>query len=555
MATIVEKRDGHTIYRSPDTIDVPSVDLLTFLFDLPNERLRDDTILHVDAADPSRSITKSRLVKTLRQLAHTLRHRYDIRKGDVVQVIFTGHYMAPAVFYGIMAARGSVAASTPSASPPELARQINLTGSKMVICSPDLKDLAVAGGTAAGLPDDRVLYIGDSQEFRLFEAKSDRQVSLSSEELDWERVTDRAALENTVGCFIYSSGTTGLPKAVKISHTNMIAQALCITTPTINYYQKNRPGMKLDTLAHLPAAHVSGLQAYLVNQAYMGGGVYWMKKFVFADFIENVKRYKITYFFSVPPIYLMIAKSPLVRDHLDSVDYALTGGAALGRETQAEAQKKIGRGKAMLAQTWGLSETTGGFTLLPRHLSDDTGSVAMIVANCEARLVDDEGRDVEVGQPGEMWCRGPIITKGYYKNDKANQEAFVDGWFCTGDRLSFKDGKFYFVDRKKELIKYKGIQVAPAELEALLVTHPKIQDAAVIGVDGEGTELPRAYVVADKTQISAEEIQKWVAEQVASYKKLRGGVVFIDAIPKSPSGKILRKDLRALVKREAGAKL
>ncbi|KAK2043698.1 AMP-binding enzyme [Colletotrichum somersetense] len=555
MATIVEKRDGHTIYRSPDTIDVPSVDLLTFLFDLPNERLRDDTILHVDAADPSRSITKSRLVKTLRQLAHTLRHRYDIRKGDVVQVIFTGHYMAPTVFYGIVAAGGSVAASTPSASPPELARQINLTGSKMVICSPDLKDLAVAGGTAAGLPDDRVLYIGDSQEFRLFEAKSDRQVSLSSEELYWERVTDRTTLENTVGCFIYSSGTTGLPKAVKISHTNMIAQALCITTPTINYYKKNRPGMKLNTLAHLPAAHVSGLQAYFVNQAYMGGGVYWMKKFVFADFIENVKKYKITYLFSVPPIYLMIAKSPLVKDHLDSVDYALTGAAALGRETQAEAQKKIGRGKALLAQTWGLSETTGGFTLLPRHLSDDTGSVAMIVANCEARLVDDEGRDVEVGQPGEMWCRGPIITKGYYKNDKANQEAFVDGWFCTGDRLSFKDGKFYFVDRKKELIKYKGIQVAPAELEALLVTHPKIQDAAVIGVDGEGTELPRAYVVADKTQISAEEIQKWVAEQVASYKKLRGGVVFIDAIPKNPSGKILRKDLRALVKREAGAKL
>ncbi|KAK1585008.1 AMP-binding enzyme [Colletotrichum navitas] len=555
MATIVEKRDGQTIYRSPDTIDIPNVDLLTFLFDLPNERLRDDTILHVDAADPSRSITKSRLVKAVKQLAHTLRHRYNIRNGDVVQVIFTGHYMAPVVFYGIMAAGGSVASSSPSSSPSEVARQINLTESKMVICSPDIKALAVTGGTSAGLPDDCILYIGDSQEFQLFEAKSDKQLSLSGEELDWERVTDRTNLENTVGCFIYSSGTTGMPKAVKISHANMIAQALCITTPTIKYYHKDGPGMKFITLGHLPAAHISGLQAYIVNQTYMGGVVYWMKKFNFVDFIENIKKYKVNYMFSVPPIYLMIAKSPLVKDHLDSVDFALTGGAALGRETQVEAQKKMGRGKALLAQTWGLSETTAGFTLLPRHLTDDTGSVSMIVANCEARLVDDEGRDVEVGQPGEMLCRGPIITKGYYKNDKANQEAFVDGWFCTGDRLLFKDGKFYFVDRKKELIKYKGIQVAPAELEALLVTHPKIQDAAVIGVDGEGTELPRAYVVADKTQISAEEIQKWVADQVASYKKLRGGVVFIDAIPKSPSGKILRKDLRALVKREAGAKL
>ncbi|WYZ35152.1 hypothetical protein EsH8_I_001428 [Colletotrichum jinshuiense] len=554
MATIFEKRGSQTIYKSPDTIDLPKVDLLTFLFDSPNERLSNDTILHAEAADPSKSITKSRLVVLLKQVAHTLRHQYGIQKGDVVQVIFTGHYMAPTVFYGIMAAGGSVAASTPSSSPPEIARQINLTESKMVICSPDLKDLAAAGGTAAGLSDDRILYIGDGHEFQLFEAKSDKPVPLSKQELDWPRVTDQTTLENTVGCFIYSSGTTGIPKAVKISHANMIAQTMFISTPTIKYY-KTRPGMKFITLAHLPAAHISGLQAYIVNQTYMGGTVYWMKKFNFVEFLDYSKKYKITSFFSVPPIYLMIAKSPLVKDHFDNVEFALTGAAALGGETQAEAQKKMGKGKAILGQTWGLSETTGGFTILPRHLTDDTGSVSMIVANCEARLVDEDGKDVEVGQPGEMLCRGPIVTKGYYKNEKANKEAFVDGWFCTGDRLSFKDGKFYFVDRKKELIKYKGFQVAPAELEALLVTHPKIQDAAVIGIDGEGTELPRAYVVADKNQISADEIQKWVAGQVASYKKLRGGVIFIDAIPKSASGKLLRKDLRVLAKRETGAKL
>nr|XP_036582525.1 AMP-binding enzyme [Colletotrichum truncatum]KAF6791229.1 AMP-binding enzyme [Colletotrichum truncatum] len=499
MTTIVEKRGGQTIYRSPDTIELPKVDLLTFLFDHPNERLHDDTVLHAEAADPSKCITKARLVTTLKQLAHTLRHKYGIQKGDVVQVIFTGHYMAPAVFYGIMAAGGSVAASTPSSSPPEIARQINLTESKMIICSPDLKELAAAGGTAAGLPEDRILYIGDSHDFRLFEAKSQKQVPVSKEQLEWPRVTDQHTLENTVGCFIYSSGTTGVPKAVKISHANMIAQTMVISTPTINYY-KTRPGMEFRTLAHLPAAHISGLQAYIVNQTYMGGTVYWMKKFNFVEFLDYMKKYKITSFFSVPPIYLMITKSPLVKDQFDNVEFALTGAAALGRETQIEAQKRLGKGKGILGQTWGLSETTGGFTILPRHLTDDTGSVSMIVANCEARLVDEDGKDVEVGQPGEMWCRGPIVTKGYYKNDKANQEAFVDGWFCTGDRLSFKDGKFYFVDRKKELIKYKGFQVAPAELEALLVTHPKIQDAAVIGVEGEGTELPR-YVAANAIPI------------------------------------------------------
>ncbi|KAF6835650.1 AMP-binding enzyme [Colletotrichum plurivorum] len=554
MATIVEKHNGQTIYRSPNTIDIPSVDLLTFLFDSPNERLKGDTVLHAEAADPSKFITRDRLVTCLKQLSHTLRHRYGIKRGDAVQVVFTGHYMAPVVFHGIMGAGGSVAASTPSSSPPEIARQIKLTESKMIICSPDLKALAAAGGSAGGLSDDRILYIGDSHEFQLFEAKTDKQVSLSKEGMEWERVTDRETLENTVGCYIYSSGTTGVPKAVEISHTNMIAQTLLISTPTIEYY-KTHPKIPFITLAHLPAAHVSGLQAYIMNQTYMGGVVYWMKKFEFGKFLEYTKKYKITSFFSVPPIYLMIAKSPLVTDQFDHVQYALTGAAALGRDTQAAAQKKLGKGKAILGQTWGLSETTGGFTILPRHLNDDTGSVSMIVANCEARLVDEDGKDVEVGEAGEMWCRGPIVTKGYYKNDQANKEAFVEGWFCTGDRLSFKDGKFYFVDRKKELIKYKGFQVAPAELEALLVTHPKIQDAAVIGIDGEGTELPRAYVVADKKQISADEIAQWVAGQVASYKKLRGGVILIDAIPKSPSGKLLRKELRALVKRETSAKL
>ncbi|KAJ0166139.1 putative acyl-coenzyme A synthetase [Colletotrichum tanaceti] len=554
MSTIVEKRGGQTIYRSPDTIDLPSVDLLTFLFDSPNERLHDDTVLHADAADPSRCITKSRLVKTFKRLAHALRHQYGIRKGDAVQVLFSGHYMAPAVFYGIMAAGGAVAASTPSSSPPEVARQVKLTESKMVICSPDLKALAAAGGTAAGLPDDRILYIGDSHEFQLFEARSGKPVAVPDEQLDWERVTDRPRLENTVGCFIYSSGTTGIPKAVKVSHANMIAETVCLSKPIMQYFEHER-APRYVTLAHLPAAHISGLQAYIINQTYMGGVVYWMKKFDFAEFLGHMKRYRVNFFFSVPPIYLLIAKSPLVKDHFDHVALAISGAAALGRETQTEAQRKMGRGKAVLVQTWGLSETSAGFTLLPPDVRDDTGSISSLLANCEGRLVDDEGADVEVGQPGEMWVRGPLITKGYYHNDKANEEAFVDGWFCTGDRLYFKDGKFYFVDRKKELIKYNGFQVAPAELEALLVTHPKIQDAAVIGVDGEGTELPRAYVVADKKDISAEDIKKWVAEQVASCKKLRGGVVFIDAIPKSASGKILRKDLGALVKREAGAKL
>ncbi|KAL3425852.1 AMP-binding enzyme, partial [Phlyctema vagabunda] len=177
---------------------------------------------------------------------------------------------------------------------------------------------------------------------------------------------------------------------------------------------------------------------------------------------------------------------------------------------------------------------------------------AILIIYLQNRLVDDTGRDVEEGKPGEVLVKGPMVTRGYHGNETATRGAFTpDGWFRTGDVGERRDGKFYIVDRKKELIKYKGLQVAPAELEALLMSHPLILDAAVIGVEAEGTEVPRAFVVP-ASGITKHEIQEFVKRNVAGYKQLRGGVVFTKAIPKSPSGKILRKDLREFSKNEIG---
>jgi acyl-CoA synthetase (AMP-forming)/AMP-acid ligase II len=194
---------------------------------------------------------------------------------------------------------------------------------------------------------------------------------------------------------------------------------------------------------------------------------------------------------------------------------------------------------------------------MPFDMTDDTGSVSPLMPNMLARIVDDDGKDVEVGKPGEVWIKGPVVCNGYHQNEEANAESFTGDWFHTGDIAEFRDGLFYIVDRKKELIKYKGMQVAPAELEAMLLSHPDVLDAAVIGVDTDDgyNEVPRAYVVADQKKISGQQIAEFVKSNVASHKQLRGGVVFLDAIPKSPSGKILRKDLRVLAKREKGAKL
>jgi 4-coumarate--CoA ligase len=211
--------------------------------------------------------------------------------------------------------------------------------------------------------------------------------------------------------------------------------------------------------------------------------------------------------------------------------------------------------RIQIGGTYGMSESTGSVCTLPRGMEDDTGSVGIPHPNVTFRLIDDNGNDVPEGESGELWVKGPAVTLGYYNNEQATKDAFVDGWYKTGDILQNRGRLWYVMDRKKELIKYKGIQVAPAELEGLLISHPLIEDAAVIGVPGDGTEVPRAYVQADKNKISEQEIKEFVKSKLAPYKQLRGGVVYIDQIPRSAVGKILRKDLRDLARRETRARL
>ncbi|SPO01810.1 related to 4-coumarate-CoA ligase [Cephalotrichum gorgonifer] len=562
MSTIVEKRPEGTIYKSPTRVRIPEVDVLTFLFDSPEPDTKDDDVVHADAETPSRSITKSRQRTLLRQVAHTFREGYGIGadgpEKDVVTLLALGHYTVPTIMYATVAAGGIFSALSPASTPGEVASQLNIMESKLLVCTPQLNPVAVAAAKIAGLSPDRVLVLGDGDGIVLNEAASAKAVHVSDQELDWTRIRDKQQLESSVICVLFSSGTTGMPKGVNLSHTSLVAAAVLSNHYTRTHWRRVDPARakKHCTLAHLPVAHVAGVQGYFVSPTYIGSTVYWMQRFDFTKFLQLNKKLQITSFFSVPPIYLLIAKSDAVTDQFASLDHAISGAAPLGKETQAEAMRKLGKDESVvLAQTWGLSETAGCFTLLPRGVRDDTGSIGPLIPECEARIVDEEGHDVEPGQPGEMWVRGPVVFKSYYKNDKATKECFVDGWLVTGDILEFRDGLFHCVDRKKELIKYKATQVAPAELEALLLSNAKILDAAVIGVQGQGTELPRAYVVADQGKISGQEIVDWVASKVSDHKRLRGGVVFIEAIPKSPSGKILRKLLRDAVQREDKAKI
>ncbi|KAI7774485.1 hypothetical protein LA080_008318 [Diaporthe eres] len=556
MATRIHRdAGGSIIYKAAQDIDIPSLDLLSVLFDSKICEVDDQTIITADAADPQhKHLTRARLRQLTTQLAHALRHTYGIgrqgRNKDVVLVNTQGHYVLPALFYSTVAAGGIYSASSPSSTSSELAYLVGLVEPKVIICDAHTRAATEETVRQLKFPAERLLVLGDDPALELRVQGAGRVELSPSRTLQWERITDPGELANSIICILFSSGTTGLPKGVKLSHVNLFAAAYANMEPNKEWEARERPDLKYHTLAHLPAAHIAGVQGYLVNVLYRGGTIYWMPKFDFAKFIEYTKRYSITNFFSVPPIYLALAKHPGITDEFDTIDHAFSGAAPLSSQIQGEAEKKMGKGRAKLTQVWGLTETTGAITAMPPGETDSTGSVGPLVANHEARIVDDESRDVEPGERGEIWVRGPVVTKGYWRNSKADAESFVDGWFCSGDIGLCKDGKFYIVDRKKELIKYKGLQVAPAELEAMLLSHPKIADAAVIGFEKDGTEVPRAYVVPGTKDLTSQQIASWVDGKVANHKKLRGGVVLVDAIPKSPAGKILRKILRDQAKAE-----
>jgi 4-coumarate--CoA ligase len=281
--------------------------------------------------------------------------------------------------------------------------------------------------------------------------------------------------------------------------------------------------------------------------------VYIMKQFVYDRFLHVVQTHRITHLQVAPPILVMLSKRPETAKYdLSSVKNILCGAAPLSKELQNDVSKRF---KLNIVQGWGMTEVTCGAIHVPGGRYDESGSVGYLDPNCECKLLDDDGKEVAPGEPGEIFVRGPNVCLEYWHNKQATEESIDEQkWLKTGDVAVVKENLFWIVDRKKELIKVNALQVAPAELEAALLEHENVADAAVVGITLHGEEWPRAYVTLkeeSKGKVTESQIQHWIKSRVAKHKQLVGGVKFIDEVPKLASGKIQRKLMRDWAKRDA----
>jgi acyl-CoA synthetase (AMP-forming)/AMP-acid ligase II len=480
-----------------------------------------------------RSITYGQLSDAVRRVATGL-HRRGLRKGDVF-AIYSHNVPEYAVLFNAVASLGGiVSTANPLYTSGELLKQLKDCRARFLVTAPPFLDKAKEAGVAAGVED---LYVfgeaaaGARPFAELLEAPTDPP-SVSINPAD-----DIVVLP-------YSSGTTGLPKGVMLTHRNIVAN-LCQINGFVDFegFQEHDR-----ILAVLPMFHIYGMVVVLKLGLCNGATIVTMPRFEFEDFLATSAKYRITNLPIVPPIVLAMIKSPVVSQYdLSSVRMVFSGAAPLG---EAQARQLADRLHCEVRQGYGMTEASPVTHISPtrKGVSVNVGSAGRALPNTEVTIVDPLGRPVDgPNREGELWIRGPQIMKGYL-NQPGETAACIDahGWYHTGD-VGYVDeqGWFFIVDRTKELIKYKGMQVAPAELEALLLTHPAVLDVAVVRrPDEEAGEIPKAFVVlkadAESGATTAAALMAWVAERVAPHKRIRL-LEFIDQIPKSPSGKILRR--------------
>ena len=516
-----------TIYHSPfAAIEIPQVSITDYI--LPALAARADLPVLIDGPT-GRALTGAMLEDLIRRLAGGLTARGlgpSSKGGHVVAVMAPNIPEYAAIFHGVAYAGGTITTVNPLYTADELRFQLNDARAEILITIPAFLDTAKAAITGTGVTEVFVLGEGDATPFEALLGAP--QMAQTPVDLDQHTVV-----------LPYSSGTTGLPKGVMLSHANLVANVIQFITLV-----PSAPG---DTsIAVLPYFHIYGMNVIMNPFLLQGVIQITMPRFDLEMFLRLIATHKVKLALVVPPVVLALAKHPMIDNHdLSSLRTVFSGAAPLGADL---AQACAARLNCEVLQGYGMTEMAPVSHGNVRG-RNRPGSAGQALPLTQCRIIDTEtGLDAAPGAVGELWVKGPQVMQGYLNNPVATAATLdADGWLRTGDIARIDDdGYLFIVDRLKELIKYKGFQVPPAELEALLQTHPSVADVAVVGLaDEEAGELPMAFVVTRTGhEPDGAALQAFVAGHVASYKQIRA-VRFIEAIPKSASGKILRRVLKA----------
>ncbi len=513
-----------TILRSPyPDVVVPDVALHRFVLGRAAE-LGDKAAL-IDGPS-GRTLTYAQLVAGVERLAASLAAR-GFRKGGVLALFMPNLPEFAIAFHGTLSAGGVVTTINSLATERDLEFQLRDTGARFLITVAPFLDRAGPAAKKTGV--EEVFVMGEAEGTTPF-------ASLLESDGPAPRVSIQPSED--VAALPYSSGTTGFPKGVMLTHRNLVANLIqCRVLLTVTREER--------IIAVLPFFHIYGMHVIMNLGLWQGATLVTMPRFELEPFLGLLQKHRITLGFVAPPLVLTLAKHPVVDGYdLSALRLLFSGAAPLDSALEDAC---IGRVGCTIQQGYGLTEASPATHMTSTEPGKrKPGTVGALLPNTECRIVDTAtGRDLGCGEDGEILVRGPQVMKGYLNNPEATAATIdAEGWLHTGDiGHADQDGCFTIVDRLKELIKYKGFQVPPAELEAVLCTHPAVADAAVIPlVEAECGEVPKAFVVL-KGAVSAAELMAYVAERVAPYKKIRA-VEVIDAIPKSPSGKILRRVLK-----------
>ncbi|KAH6668283.1 hypothetical protein B0J14DRAFT_703975 [Halenospora varia] len=553
-------------YHSPYSIDIPAIDIPSFIFSAGNVESRRSP-QYFDAENPTRNFSLQDAEILVKHVAKGMQG-LGLQPDDKI-LLFSGNKLHfPVLLWGTIAAGCVFTACTPSASVQELVFQLRDSGAKLLLTGIDSASNALEAAKLVGIPKKRVFTfcdLWDSNKQQPHGLKPWTSFWASTRDVTdwhWRKISTMEEAQSTTAIINYSSGTTGLPKGVEISHYNLISNAeqvlhkkrLVANTPEARS-RADRLDISGDRwLAPIPMYHAYGQAYFCINAARIGAKVFVMQKFSLDRYLIFMDIYRITYMASVPSIMVMLSKEPTASAYnFLNVEQVVSGSAPLGKDIGDIVERRLLRPGVQVKQGWGMTECTCSATGFAPDDLDDGSSVGWLNANVSSKISPVEGREFEDNGvkdqiTGEIWLSGPNIMKGYFKKPQETADTIVyengKRWLRTGDIGYFDSlGRLHIVSRLKELIKVKGLQVAPAELEAVLLLHPEVQDAAVAAVKIGDYEHPKGYVVRKSKNVTAQELENWVQERCSKHKWLTGGVVFINLVPRTASGKVKRREL------------